>query len=175
MKSRDESRLSRLTACATSASRLRQSRAVPQVAGKLLITIFVSLGGAMIIAKRNRQDRGPFTPADEKPRRISAQQANSLRHVGIPFAAKPRCITKSLFLWAEQRLLRNETVRTGVRSPPPMKSRDESRLSRLTACATSASRLRQSRAVLLNLCFFGRSNDYCETKPSGPGSVHPRR
>src|SRR5208283_3802323 len=93
MKSRDESRLSRLTACATSASRLRQSRAVPQVAGKLLITIFVSLGGAMIIAKRNRQDRGPFTPADEKPRRISAQQANSLRHVGIPFAAKPRCAT----------------------------------------------------------------------------------
>src|SRR5208337_2054366 len=26
-------------------------------------------------------------------RRISAQQANSLRHVGIPFAAKPRCAT----------------------------------------------------------------------------------
>src|SRR5271170_4520758 len=29
----------------------------------------------------NRDERDPFIPADEKPRRVSAQQANSLRHV----------------------------------------------------------------------------------------------
>src|SRR5208283_4756563 len=125
MKSRDESRLSRLTACATSASRLRQSRAVPQVAGKLLITIFVSLGGAMIIAKRNRQDRGPFTPADEKPRRISAQQANSLRHVGIPFAAKPRCATARRAMATP---LKTHSTSHGSENIRSLRSREEFRL-----------------------------------------------